>query len=274
MSCKYKDGFGILADAAIRKSKAKKRPPADVLSRRKVPRLDHSQRLSECAAASRLQAWYRSLYVDVWDTSGTTIVRIRRAELLVRLVEPTGCSYWFRASDLAFAFVSIVSSLHPITRRELLPVELSRINKGLSERLALLFTFTRRYRERACESQCNFLSLQRGLCTFAGEKLDAALTNAELDNTETTQSFELIEEYEECVRSVAKHCQTNACTDLLRLHAQQARRREILCDPFIWDMIIESVSGMQRRYASYDNNNSPVPAIVYWLREGIYPAGR
>lgn len=269
MSCQYNDGFVKLADAAMRRSKAKKRSHADVLCVRKVPRLERPRWLNAGAAASRIQTWHRSLYVDVWDTSGTTLVRMPRAKSLVLLVEPTGCSYWFRASDLAFAFVSAVSSLHPITRRELLSVELSRIARSLGKRMALLFTFTRRYRERALESQCNFLSLQRGLCTFAGEKLDAALTDAELDNTENSKSFDMIQDYEECVRSVAKHCQSSTCADLLRLHEQQAHRRERLCDPFIWDVIMESIKAMQRRHATYDAHTSPVPAFVYWLREGM-----
>uniref|UniRef100_A0A6C0BYY8 Uncharacterized protein n=1 Tax=viral metagenome TaxID=1070528 RepID=A0A6C0BYY8_9ZZZZ len=266
MSAPYHSGHSRLVDLV--RCSTKRLFPEEGPRPAKAAKRDWARRLILASAASRIQKWYRDLYVDVWNTNGIEIVRIRRSKSLVRLVEPSRCIYWFKGSDLALAFVSIVSALHPITRREFLPAELSRIAKSLKRRLALLFSLTLRYRDRVKEAQSNYFSLQSGLCTFAGEKLDAALLDAELDNTECCKSFELMDEYDDCIRNVAKHSQGRACTDLLRLHEDQACRREGLCDPNVWGMILDCIKTSQRRYATAGSHTSHLPAFVYWMREG------
>lgn len=236
----------------------------------KYRRVDDPLKSLGAAEASRiLQKWYRSLYVNIWDMCQTQFIRKRRTSSFVLLVEVSGSVFWFKGADLASSYIATTSRLHPITRRELLPIEMYRVSKTLNKQTSVLFELTRKYEPQIRESLRNSMSLQCGLHTFAGEKLDAILTDAELDNCDPPEVYDTLYEYEDCIRRVARYCQLQSCLELLHLHKQQAQNRELHCDPFLWQTISESIENMLRRYTRHRSHNQPLPGLACWLREGV-----
>lgn len=219
-------------------------------------------------AAVFLQRWFRSTRVQAWDMSSASIAPTARTKAHICLVEPSKTEFWFLANDLASAYIATVADRHPITRRTLLPAELLRIeNKLFSPKWKLLFSTTRRYARETRAAIRNYESIHSALLNFAGEKLDAVLTGAELGDPDPAP-FATIEDYEDCIYRIARF-NPWSCNELLRVHRDQAHSREVRCDPMLWEIIYDSICSLLKRYCGHDDRPAATPAFVFWMREGV-----
>ena len=131
-------------------------------------------------AALKLQRWFRNcLLTPLWSASDAAVSRKVWKRGAVIIVEPCGTRYCFMATDLVVLFAKTAHFQHPITRRCLNAVELSRVQRALGPRDSLLVKFTQLYADEgrqaviARDSLCSFFSHD------AGMKLDAALCESE-----------------------------------------------------------------------------------------------
>lgn len=256
--------------SAWKRSRSTNRSDAAESKKKKTQERASLVRRQACAA--RLQRWFRSLHIQVWDLQQAGLVEHLGRRGTVRLVEPGGLAYDFRATSLALLFVSEGQCVHPLTRRELLSVEVSRLMAALPARHALLLRHTLRYSEQARRASLEFGSLRAWLEKEAGEKLDAALLAAEFDAAEEgADVFELLDQYEDAVLSLDAQMPAGCCRAMLQRHEELAYLRRKCCDPTSWLAVKDHLDFLSRQFDGPSSQVPPPgdpPALVSWLLQG------
>ena len=185
-------------------------------------------------ALRRLQRWYRRHLrpVLIWSATNAGMVWRRQRRFFIKLVEPCGSFFNFDARALAKLFVATASFQHPITRRELLSVEVTRIVKHVPPVSGLLLRFSWELREMAQNAGREHDSLAELLSADAGQALDVFLCEVELGLPIEDHSV-LLFEYETAMLAAVSRV-PHAATKLLKHHRALAERRKNLCEEEAW----------------------------------------
>lgn len=146
------------------------------------------------------------------------------------LVEPNGCEYLFDARSLAKAMLCGSSFLHPVTRRELLPVEVKRLARLLPPEEAALLVETHRH----CGRVRRFLAEQQSLSDFLEGEVSVVWQDLLADLTHQASDDDLEEVWEEYSSRILRvHAQTwgtGVATTLVSVHAAALERRAFSSD--------------------------------------------
>lgn len=218
------------------------------------------------SAALRLQRWFRrDLWKFLWDKADVqTRYRIKVAGV-VRIVEPLGQTYDFKARDLALMFISSGVATHPVTRRELIRPEMRRIAHKLPPRLRVLFNHTRTHQESAARAARQEDSLSSYLHAAAGASLDQAMCCAELDS-DGADFEDMIGSYETAIMDICLQL-PRTLRDLFRQHHQLLQQRKHCCDSARFDVLVMNLELWKRMYLDPDHTVVPYPAFVNWILE-------
>ena len=245
--------------AAARRDSLGMRPPK---AARRRERLDAALRLE---AALRLQRWFRrDLWLFMWDRFDTEVKQRMRRPGAVRIVEPGGQRYDFRATDLALVFITSGCPRHPITRRELLPPELKRLRERLLPRARVLFDHTLKNQENSTRAAQQEESLVSFLHAAAGACLDDATSAAESNSAAPFEG--LLVEYEESVEQVVASKPTSLRQMFLQ-HRSLLQRRKHCCVASKFDALSGLVDHLTAMYAGIPPEPVRRPAFVHWLLE-------
>lgn len=221
---------------------------------------------SVLAAVLRLQHWFRKdLWILLWDKAEVKIRYRMKVQSTVRLVEPLGQRYDFKARDLALMFISSGAAIHPVTRRELVAPEMRRIAHKLHPRLRILFNHTRAHHESAARAARQEDSLSSYLHAAAGTSLDTAMCCAEYDS-DGSGFEEMLELYETTITDVFLQLPLTL-PELFRQHHELLERRKHCCDSARFDILTMNLEFLKRQYLEPGRNALPCPAFVNWILE-------
>ena len=221
---------------------------------------------SVLSAVLRLQRWFRrDLWLRLWDRADVEVRYCMRVKGAVRIVEPSGQVYDFRARDLALMFIASGIATHPVTRRELFPTEMRRICRRLPARLSVLFLYTQKHREDAARAARQEHSLVSFLHAAAGASLDRAVCAAELDS-DGSDLYALLDLYEHAIVDVVLQL-PGSLHDLFRQHRSLLNQRERCCNPSRFDAVSWHLEYLKVQYVSAPCADMPRPAFVNWILE-------
>lgn len=217
-------------------------------------------------AAQRIQGWLRSLRVAVWSGSTAGVTREWRQRDLVRLVEPCGAAYAFRAHELAALFVSSADFRHPVTRRTLLYPEFERVCRAVPPGARLCLAATWRNAAEARRALYERDSLLNFYHSEAGRHLDALLEHAE----EPAPSAEYrcaLDSYEDAVLEIQAWMPLSA-SEALAQHGRLIAKRLRLCSDEAAEEIVETHRSLVVQ-CSGACAPTPQAALAVWMLSGI-----
>ena len=183
------------------------------------------------------------------------------------LVEPDGSgpAYLCSARALGTLFLATARFLHPITRRELHPVELARLCRTLPPPVAGLVSLTWTFREGIQRALVARASLSEYFGAMAGRRLDAALVAAEYGELDATylEADLYSDAFGDVLRSIPRFG-----AELLPIHISLADRRRHLCDPDCYVYVANALVELARDADRHTSSGPPAatpPALSVWL---------
>lgn len=188
----------------------------------------------------------------------------------MRIVEPSGVQYHFKARDLALMFVASATATHPVTRRQLLPTEMRRVGRHLPLRLRVLFMQTLKHHEATARAARQEDSLTSFLHASAGAALDLVISSSEADPASSSDLYGLLDDYEQAIMDVAIRF-PKSVRGLLQQHRSLMDQRKRCCDKDKIDIVATHLEYLKAQYVDDDlcSSELPRPAFVNWILEAV-----
>ena len=245
--------------------KFKKRQSTSVRKNKLVKKNDHPHIKSLPSifhSTVKIQSWIKRNLTIVWSLS-TFETSLCLKQKTIKFVESNSVEYCFSVKELASFFLSSASFTHPIVRRNLNSIEISRFLKKASPKLRISLVFTLRNQTKIQQSKDLEASLTDWLASEAGDILDVCLSKIEKDLMDDREFSKFLWNYDttthEILRKVPDHLENVLHHHLFLVHKRMKTEKQDkymtrLCSHIVY--IQMNIPSMIRR---------PKAAAAEWL---------